>query len=56
MEFDTVPEETNPEELLKAIKSLRADLENEQQRSKELEAGITRMASYLGVLHVLQSA
>ncbi len=49
-----VPDETNPEELLKRVKALEDALEIEHARSVELEAGITRMAVYLGVLHILK--
>ncbi len=49
-----IPSETNPEELLTRVKALEAALETEYARSKELEAGITRMAVYLGVLHILK--
>lgn len=50
------PDEQNPSELLKRIQSLESRLVIEEDRSKELEAGITRMAGYLGVVHVLKGA
>lgn len=53
-DFVDIPDESNPGELLKRIKRLEGQLEHESARSKELEAGITRMAAYQGVLHILQ--
>jgi len=44
---EEMPDEQNPAELLKRIKAL-------EERSSELEAGILRMASYQGVVHVLK--
>lgn len=36
------------------IKNLEAKNSAQEERSRDLEAGIVRMASYLGVLHVLK--
>lgn len=55
-DFVDEPSETNPNELLSRIKELEKNLEIQKQRSTELEAGIVRMATYQGVLHVLKGA
>ena len=52
--FVRLPDEENPEQLLKRIEALERDLGIEKERSRELQAGITRMAVYLGVLHILK--
>ena len=54
--FEEIPDEQNPEELLKRIKQLEAAVEVLKERSLEIEAGVTRMATYQGVLHVLKGA
>lgn len=43
-------------EALSRVSELEKQLEIQKQRSTELEAGIVRMATYQGVLHVLKGA
>lgn len=49
-----MPTDAEYEAQRQQIADLSRRLEVEEARSKELEAGITRMAGYLGVLHVLK--
>ncbi len=56
MAFDEVPDEQNPAELLKRIEKLEREMIGLRERSIDLEAGIVRMATYQGVMHVLKGS
>jgi len=56
-----IPDEQNPAELLMRIIALEqramkveAQMQMLEERDADLEAGIVRMATYQGVLHVLK--